>query len=54
MLNEMPDKIRTTFEAVLDGEATYEEAAESLHIPVGTVRSRVSRVRAAVRSEYGN
>lgn len=54
MLNEMPDKIRTTFEAVLDGESTYEEAAESLHIPVGTVRSRVSRVRAAVRSEYGN
>ncbi|HEX7635131.1 MAG TPA: sigma factor-like helix-turn-helix DNA-binding protein, partial [Noviherbaspirillum sp.] len=44
-------KIRTTFEAVLDGESTYEEAADNLSIPVGTVRSRVSRVRAAVRAE---
>ena len=51
MLSELPPKIRTTFEAVLDGEATYEEAAEQLHIPIGTVRSRVSRVRAAVRAE---
>ena len=51
MLNQMPDKIRTTFEAVLDGESTYEEAADNLSIPVGTVRSRVSRVRAAVRAE---
>jgi RNA polymerase sigma factor (sigma-70 family) len=51
MLSALPAKIRTTFEAVLDGESTYEEAAEQLHIPVGTVRSRVSRVRAAVRAE---
>ena len=54
LLGELPPKIRSTFEAVLDGDATYEEAAEQLHIPIGTVRSRVSRVRAAVRSEYGN
>lgn len=54
LLGELPPKIRSTFEAVLDGDATYEEAAEQLHIPIGTVRSRVSRVRAAVRNEYGN
>ncbi|CAN7525459.1 RNA polymerase sigma factor [Duganella sp. LjRoot269] len=53
MLDQLPVRIRSTFEAVLDGDATYEEAAEQLHIPIGTVRSRVSRVRAAVRSEYG-
>lgn len=53
ILNELSPKIRSTFEAVLDGESTYEEAAEHLHIPIGTVRSRVSRVRAAVRSECG-
>ena len=51
MLGALPLKIRATFEAVLDGESSYEEAAEQLHIPVGTVRSRVSRVRAAVRAE---
>ncbi|MTV41739.1 RNA polymerase sigma factor [Duganella radicis] len=50
-LSALPSKIRSTFEAVLDGEATYEQAAELLEVPVGTVRSRVSRVRAAVRAE---
>jgi RNA polymerase sigma-70 factor (ECF subfamily) len=52
LLEELPDSIRATFEAVLDGAATYEEAAAELNIPVGTVRSRVSRVRAAVRARY--
>ena len=50
MLNTFPEKIRNTFEAVFDGEVTYEEAAEQFMIPVGTVRSRVSRVRATVRA----
>ncbi|RJF96878.1 RNA polymerase sigma factor [Noviherbaspirillum cavernae] len=50
-LNDLPYGIRATFEAVLEGESTYEEAAQKLDIPVGTVRSRVSRVRAAVRAE---
>lgn len=53
LLSGLPPKIRMTFEAVLDGDATYEAAAEQLDIPIGTVRSRVSRVRAAVRNEYG-
>lgn len=51
LLNGLEPSIRSTFEAVFDGEVTYEEAAKSLKIPVGTVRSRVSRVRAAIRSE---
>jgi RNA polymerase sigma factor (sigma-70 family) len=53
LLEELPPKIRATFEAVLDGDATYEQAAEQLNIPVGTLRSRVSRVRATVRSRFG-
>lgn len=51
MLSALPENIRTTFEAILEGDSTYEEAAERLAIPVGTVRSRVSRVRAAARAE---
>jgi RNA polymerase sigma factor (sigma-70 family) len=51
LLSQLSPKIRSTFETVLDGEATYEEAAEQLQIPVGTVRSRVARVRAVVRAE---
>lgn len=53
LLSNLPHDIRVTFEAVLDKECTYEEAAEQLHIPVGTVRSRVSRVRSAVREKCG-
>ena len=53
LLRSFPPKIRDTFDAVVSGDATYEEAAEYLDIPVGTVRSRVSRVRAAVRREFG-
>jgi RNA polymerase sigma-70 factor (ECF subfamily) len=51
LLSQLSPGMRSTFEAVLDGEASYEEAAEQLQISVGTVRSRVSRVRAAVRAE---
>lgn len=53
LLNSLPTSLRETFEAVIDGESTYGAAAESLQIPIGTVRSRVSRVRAAVRAECG-
>ena len=54
LLNKLPPAIHMTFKAVLDGESTYEEAAENLQIPIGTVRSRVSRVRMAIRAECGN
>ena len=51
ILNRLDPEIRATFEAVLEGDVTYEEAARQLQIPVGTVRSRVSRVRAVVKAE---
>lgn len=52
-LSSLSSDIRATFEAVFDQESTYEEAAEQLNIPVGTVRSRVSRVRSTVRQHCG-
>lgn len=54
LLESLPSKVRATFEAVLEGDATYEQAAAQLQIPVGTVRSRVSRVRTAVRAQFGS
>ncbi|CDG82324.1 RNA polymerase sigma factor, sigma-70 family protein [Janthinobacterium agaricidamnosum NBRC 102515 = DSM 9628] len=53
LLGNMLPKIRSTFEAVLQGDMTYEMAAEHMQVPIGTVRSRVSRVRATVRSQFG-
>lgn len=53
VLDRLAPEMRATFEAVLEGDATYEEAARQLRVPVGTVRSRVSRVRATVRAACG-
>ncbi|MGI4847862.1 MAG: RNA polymerase sigma factor [Janthinobacterium lividum] len=53
LLADLPVKIRATFEAILEGDMTYEEAAAELCIPVGTVRSRVARVRSAARAQCG-
>jgi len=53
MLDQFPAAVRSTFEAVLEGDCTYEQAAQQLGIPVGTVRSRVSRVRASIRAKIG-
>jgi len=52
LLEEIPAKLRSTFEAVLDGESTYQLAAEQLQIPIGTVRSRVSRLRGQIRAQF--
>lgn len=49
MLAGLPERIRETFEAVLEQDASYADAAEKMHIPIGTVRSRVSRVREQIR-----
>lgn len=50
-VNQLPSQIRATFETVFDGDVSYEKAAEKMGIPIGTVRSRVSRVRALLRSQ---
>ena len=44
---------RATFLLVALGDVTYEEAARSLGIPVGTVRSRVHRARGHLRERLG-
>jgi DNA-directed RNA polymerase specialized sigma24 family protein len=41
--------LSSTFEAYIEDGLTYEEAAKLLRIPIGTVRSRISRVRELVQ-----
>jgi RNA polymerase sigma factor (sigma-70 family) len=53
LVRSFPPNIRETFDVVVRREISYEQAAAYLAVPVGTVRSRVSRVRAAVRAQFG-
>lgn len=48
-LAELPDEMREVLLLVALDELSYEEAAVMLSIPVGTVRSRVSRARTKLR-----
>jgi RNA polymerase sigma factor (sigma-70 family) len=44
-LRALPARDRDALLLVVWGELSYEEAAEALEIPVGTVRSRIARAR---------
>jgi RNA polymerase sigma-70 factor (ECF subfamily) len=44
-LHAMPLEVRTALIMIDVMEMNYEETAEALHIPVGTLKSRVSRGR---------
>ncbi|MCP4960938.1 MAG: RNA polymerase sigma factor [Actinomycetia bacterium] len=48
-LERLPDVDRETLLLVSLGEFSYEEAAAALDVPIGTVRSRVSRARGRLR-----
>lgn len=48
-LNDLPDEMREVLLMVALEELSYEEAAVMLSIPIGTVRSRVSRARTRLR-----
>ncbi len=48
-LEKLPDIYKMTIHLCDVEELTYEEAAESMDIPVGTVRSRLFRARAMLR-----
>ena len=52
-LAELPAEIREVLLLVALDEVSYEDAAVMLAIPVGTVRSRVSRARARLRQRLG-
>ena len=46
---DMPKELRTMLQMVAVEELSYEETARQLALPIGTVRSRVSRARAHLR-----
>jgi RNA polymerase sigma factor (sigma-70 family) len=48
-LDQLMEADRETFLLVAQAELSHAEAAEALAIPVGTVRSRMNRVRTQLR-----
>ena len=48
-LDSLPDEFRTALLLVDVNELSYEEAAQTMEVPIGTVRSRLSRARAMMR-----
>jgi RNA polymerase sigma factor (sigma-70 family) len=49
-IDSLSSDLRATFRAVLVHEHTYDLAARQLGIPIGTVRSRLSRVRGQLKA----
>ncbi len=49
LLDQLPAEMRETLLMVLLDDVSYADAAQQLGIPVGTVRSRISRARAMLR-----
>lgn len=52
-LLRLNDQDRETFLLVALTELTYRQAASALDVPIGTVRSRISRARSALREHLG-
>jgi RNA polymerase sigma factor (sigma-70 family) len=53
VLAGLPAAYRDALLLIAWGQLTYEQAAVTLGVPVGTVRSRLSRARARLRAELG-
>jgi len=53
-LNTLPEHFRTILVLVDVEGFSYEEAAQSLQVPIGTVKSRLARARLQLRSVLGN
>lgn len=52
-LDRLPDIYRDTVQLCDVEQMSYEEAAEAMDVPVGTVRSRLFRARALLRDRLG-
>jgi RNA polymerase sigma-70 factor (ECF subfamily) len=49
-IRSLPQHEREVLALIADGDLSYEEAASTLGVPIGTVRSRLARARRRLRS----
>jgi RNA polymerase sigma-70 factor (ECF subfamily) len=52
-IERLPDKLRMVLLLRVDEEMSYEEIAEALRVPTGTVMSRLNRARERLREDLG-
>jgi RNA polymerase sigma factor (sigma-70 family) len=50
LVNTLSEDQQATFKAVMYSDQTYDLAARELGVPIGTVRSRLSRIRGELRA----
>lgn len=53
-LSELDERYRDVLLMNVIGQKSYKDIAEGLGVPVGTVMSRLSRAKAAMRAYFGN
>lgn len=51
-IEKLPPDLKDTLVLVIQNGSSYQEAADALGIPIGTVRSRISRSRAQLKIIY--
>lgn len=51
-ISKLPEDLKETLVLVVQDGNTYQETADILGVPIGTVRSRVSRSRAQLKTVY--
>lgn len=49
-IEALPDDLKTMLSILVGHDGSYQDVAQQLNIPVGTVRSRLSRAREALKS----
>lgn len=48
-IEKFPTDIRTMMSILIEGDGSYQDVAQHLNIPIGTVRSRLSRARETLK-----
>lgn len=49
----LPEDVKSIFHLIANSDCSYQEAASHIGVPVGTIRSRLSRARKSLKSYLG-